>query len=131
MLLAQLALTPDNYFEIDQAYHECNNGYVKKGASCDLFVDNFKEILLKYDCKRSFDTAPVPALWLFGAAYEDYIDLIYELSKRPANKERRDWFDAGKRAKEIFLSGEFRSVLDGHMAEEYFPLIEQLEKEQP
>ncbi len=120
---------PEIYFEIDQAYHECNNGYVKKGASCDLFVEKFKELLPKYDCKRNFDTGPVPAIWLFGAASEDYIELIYELAKGYENKTDHDWFEnERKRARDIFLSDEFRAVLDGSLAEEYFPLIEQLKK---
>ena len=123
---------PDIYIEIDQSYHECVHGDARKGASCDLFLKDLKQLLPKYDCKRSFDTGPVPALWLFGAADEDYIKLLYELASGSNSMYTDNWFaNETARAKAIFLSEEFRAVLDGTMAEEYYPLVEKLRNNAP
>lgn len=120
---------PEIYIEIDQAYHECVNGIVKKNASCDFFADKIKLLLPKYDCQRSFDTAPVPAIWLFGAAYEDYYRLLYHLAIGKKDKFDSHWFSkARKTAREIFLSDGFKAVLDGAIAEEYLPLIDNLKQ---
>lgn len=120
---------PKIYIEIDQAYHECVNGYVKNNASCALFVEKITLLFPKYDCKRNFDTAPVPAIWLFGAAEQDYYRLLYYLAIRKKGKFDSHWYsNVSEKAKKIFLSDEFKSVLDGAIAEEYFPLIEQMKK---
>lgn len=120
---------PEIYIEIDQAYHECVNGYVKNNASCDLFLDKINLLFPRHDCKRSFDTAPVPAIWLFGAASDDYCRLLYHLAIGKKGKFDSHWYsNASEKAKKIFLSEEFKSVLDGAIAEEYFPLIEQMKK---
>jgi len=116
---------PKKYIEIDRAYHQCANGLVRKGASCELFIDSIPALLGKYDCKRSFDTQPVPALWLFDAAAEDYIQLIYQMASKSNPVFNEQWFmRESVDAEKIFLSPEFKLVLDGHMAEEYYPLIE-------
>lgn len=116
---------PKIYIEIDRAYHQCVNGQVRKGASCELFIDSIPTLLKKYNCKRSFDTKPVPALWLFDAAAEDYIQLVYEMASKSNPIFNDQWFKRETiEARKIFVSLEFKLVLDGHMAEEYFPLIE-------
>ncbi len=123
---------PYIYVEFDRAYHQCVNGQVRKGESCDCFVENIEKLFPKYDCKRSFDTGPVPAIWLFDAAFEDYIKLLYELATGKNRTFDGKWFAKEKaKARTILLSPEFRAVLDGHMAEEYFPLIEALRKNAP
>jgi len=123
---------PEIYIDTDRSYHECANGHVKKGASCDLFLEKLEQILPRYDCKRSFDTGPVPAIWLFGAASEDYIRLLYELASGSNPMYSDNWFaDESARAKAIFLSEEFRAVLDGAMAEEYYPLIKKVRGNAP
>ena len=67
--------------------------------------------------------------WLFGAASEDYILLLYELASGKSKKFAGQWFkNEVARAKEIFLSENFQSILDGHLAEEYVPLIEKLKE---
>ena len=83
---------PEKYIEIDRAYHQCANGQVRKGASCELFIDSVPALLGKYDCKRSFDTQPVPALWLFDAAAEDYIQLIYQMASKSNSVFNEQWF---------------------------------------
>lgn len=116
---------PEKYIEIDRAYHQCVNGQVRKGASCELFINSIPTLLGKYNCKRSFDTKSVPALWLFDAAAEDYIQLVYEMASKSNPIFNDQWFKRETiEARKIFMSPEFKLILDGHMAEEYFPLIE-------
>ena len=123
---------PDIYIEFDRSFHKCHNGQVRKGESCDRFVDDIEKLLSKYDCKRSFDTMPVPAIWLFGAAMEDYIKLLYQLASGKNRTFAGQWFaDERRKARVIFLSPEFRAVLDGAMAEEYLPLIDAMRKQEP
>ncbi len=69
---------------IDAAYHECNNGY--ENGSCAKFVSLFVQLLPEYDCQRSFDHTPakdyvVPAVWLTGAAHEDFLRLRGEFRR--------------------------------------------------
>lgn len=123
---------PEFYIEFDRSYHECENMYVKKDASCSAFVERFPKLLSRYTCERSFDTGPVLALWLFGAASEDYIALLHELALGPKGKFGSDWFlKEQENAKKIMLSPEFRAVLDGSLAEDYYPKIERLANERP
>ena len=62
----------------------------------------------------------------------DYIRLLYQLSSVTDGMfDSNSFAMAQYRAKEIFLSKEFRSVLDGHIAEEYFPLIEEIKRNAP
>ena len=118
---------PEKYIEIDRAYHQCANGQVGKGASCELFLEEVVTLFPRYNCKRSYDTEAVPAIWLFDAASEDYIKLIYELAAKSNPIFGGQWFvKESSQAKQIFLSTEFKSVLDGHIAEQYYPLIESL-----
>ena len=91
----------------DASYHECSNGF--QNGSCGKFVQTFTQLLPKFDCQRSFDTAPVPAIWLANdAAFEDYVRLLSKLKQPDARR--------------LFASPEFRAVLDGATAEEYVPL---------
>lgn len=123
---------PSAYIEIDRAYHECKKGWVKKGSSCDLFVEKLPLLFSKYDCQRSFDNSPVPALWLFGAAGEDYIEMLYQLALGEKGRFSSHWFSkAHERSKELFLHDEFKAVLDGALAEEYYPLIEAMKRNAP
>ena len=108
------------------------NGIVKKNASCDLFVEKIDLLFPKYDCQRSFDTAPVPAIWLFGAASEDYYRLLYHLAiGKKGIFDSHLFSEACEKAKKIFLGDEFEEVLDGAIAEEYLPLIEQIKTKAP
>jgi hypothetical protein len=92
--------------KLDFQYHRCHIG---DEESCAQFVSLFRHAIPEYDCQRSFDQDYiVPALWLADAATEDYIRLLSHL-RSPA-------------ARELFASEEFRSVLDGALAEEFGPL---------
>jgi hypothetical protein len=90
-------------------------------GSCSTFVELFRELVPKYDCKRSFDRDPVPAIWLAeGGALEHYVHLLFRLAVRVEKMFQARWFDeATLQAKTLFGSNDFRSVLDGHLAEEY------------
>ena len=121
---------------LDTAYHECNNGYVKKGASCEKFVAVFKQLLPEYDCQRPFDTSPtqkyiVPAIWLAGdGADEDYIRLLWRMASKKGKMYRNQWFRKPVyEAKILFASKEFRHILDGAIAEEYVSRSKKMERE--
>ncbi len=84
----------------------------RKGKACDEFVDTFLKLTPRFDCKRSFDTAPVPAVWLcdegevsFPKPHERAVELLSKLK--------------GNKAREFFGSPELRSTLDGHLSEEF------------
>jgi hypothetical protein len=120
---------PKTYITIDQFFHECNSG---RYDSCDYFLDEITPLFSRYDCKRIHDTHPVPAIWLFGAAMDDYLKLLYQLSSGTDKYFGSDSLSLARyRAKVIFTSDAFRSVLDGYYAEEYFPLIENVKKKDP
>ena len=93
--------------ELDANYHECSHGF--QNGSCEKFVHTFKELLPRYDCQRSFDTEPVPAVWLVNsAAHEDYVRFLSRMKQLEARR--------------LFASPEFRATLDGALAEDYGPL---------
>ena len=94
--------------KLDAAYHEC--GHELAGKNCDTFVSLFKQLLPEYDCQRSFDHSAekdyiVPAVWLAGAAHEDYVHLLSTLKQHNARC--------------LFGSAKFRATLDGALAEDY------------
>jgi hypothetical protein len=87
------------------------------GSDYRLISDNY---FFRHDCQRSFDHTPavdytVPAVWvcdkILGGDHKrdilwEYIDLLHELKTIDARC--------------FFVSAEFRSVLDGYYAEEFF-----------
>jgi hypothetical protein len=119
--------------QLDAAYHECNNGFVN--GSCERFVETFSQLAPEYDCQRSFDATPdkkyvVPAIWLAGdGALEDYIGL---LARMASGKDKmfndKSFTKSSAAARKLFTSKAFAHVLDGHMAEEYGPLVEELRR---
>ena len=106
--------------ELDDAYHECSNGYTN--GSCKQFVSAFRELTEKSDCRRSFDTSPIPAIWLANsAAFRDYLKLLYRLAVNNNDPLNEAWAEGDRdTARHFFGSGEFRSILDGEYAEEYY-----------
>jgi hypothetical protein len=88
-------------------------------TACRAFVESFRKLTARYDCRRSLDTAPVPAAWLCeqtdpkGDVLFRYIDLLRSLDSLEA--------------KRFFASPQFRGILDGHLAETY--LKQSLEQE--
>ena len=103
--------------QLDAAYHQC--GHELAGESCDTFVSLFGQLLPEYDCQRSFDDTAendytVPAVWLAGAAHEDFVRLLSTLRQRDARC--------------LFGSTRFRATLDGHIAEEYTHMSSKVER---
>jgi hypothetical protein len=113
---------------LDAAYHKCDRGF--ENGSCERFVQTLKQLLPEYDCQRSFDDQPVPAVWLAGDELDDYVDLLWRLSsstdKRFAGKS---FSKATNDAKKLFSSKDFRKVLDGALAEDYMARSKKLERE--
>jgi hypothetical protein len=77
------------------------------------FVDLFRKMLPVYDCQRSFDHVSrkknyiVPALWLCHEdKMESYVSILFS--------------HADEYVKRLLGSAEFRSVLDGYLAETYY-----------
>ncbi|MGZ3691043.1 MAG: hypothetical protein ACXVAX_06055 [Pseudobdellovibrio sp.] len=121
--------------DFDNAYHECNRGFIKKDGGCEKFIELFWKLLPEYDCQRNFDKSGttnyiVPALWLTGdAAMEDYIRLLWIISSGKEKKYSNPLFkNVVAKSQELFSSKEFRKVLDGALAEKYLAKSEQLEK---
>jgi hypothetical protein len=115
---------------LDTSYHECNNGYAN--GSCEKFVETFRQLLPEYDCQRSFDGSHiVPAVWLAGnGALEDYVRLLWLLSSSKKKMYSDKYYKkATMEAKKLFGSAEFRRILDGALAEEYWRRSEQVGKE--
>jgi hypothetical protein len=98
---------------------------------CGRFVAAFHKIAPKYDCQRSFDHTPsvdytVSVVWVCeeilktqgkGAVLEDYIILLQKLKTKDARC--------------FFASTEFRSILDGYLAEEFLEESLRAEKDTP
>lgn len=87
----------------------CTNS--KTSKNCANFINTFQKLTPHYDCKRSFDTQPVPAIWLcedFSAPgpHEKGVMLLSKLKF--------------KSARIFFASEELRSTLDGALAEEFY-----------
>lgn len=120
---------------LDHAYHECNNGMLRRGYdACGEFMNSFKKLLPDYDCQRPFDATSsknyiVPAIWMVGdGELEDYLKL---LARMALGKDRMfsqpEYMETVKTARELFISQEFRAVLDGESGEIYGPLSDQVE----
>lgn len=102
--------------KLDAAYHACSH-YADE--SCHNFIAAFKEVAGRYDCKRSFDTTPVPAVWLAGdGALDDYVRLMWLLATKKQFKSKL-YKGADTEARKFFAGSEFQGVLDGALAEEY------------
>jgi hypothetical protein len=95
--------------ELVRLTRECEEN--KKSPACDSFVETYRKLAPRYTCKRSFDTDPVPAIWLCdqGAGspgpHEKALRLLSKLKS--------------KKARAFFGSSELRLTLDGALAEEF------------
>ena len=114
---------------LDAAYHQCDHGF--ENGSCETFVQTLQRLLPKYDCQRSFDNSPVPAVWLAGdAELDDYVHLLWLLSSSTDKRFAGTSFsNAINDAKKLFSSKEFRNILDGELAEDYMARSKELEHE--
>ncbi len=77
-------------------------------------MQTFKKLLPTYDCHRSIDIDSVPAVWLCEGQraddkhgeLEDYVELLSQLKTQGSDG--------------LFGSEEFRQILDGALAEDYY-----------
>jgi hypothetical protein len=103
--------------DLEKYYQTCSRTH--SSEACDTFVKIFRQLVPKYDCQRSFDHTPtkdytVPAVWvckeILAAKGERpvFVESIKLLKKLRSNA-----------ARSFFASAEFRSVLDGELAETY------------
>jgi hypothetical protein len=72
-----------------------------------------RELAPRYDCKRSFDTAPVPAVWVCDEMSRGLYPTPMEKAAETLSKLK------SKKGRRFFASPEFRSTLDGDIAEQY------------
>lgn len=123
----------DHYLRLDKAYHECARGLSHMAnGSCPVFLNELEYLLPEYDCRKSeYSEYVVPAIWLAGVAFEDYMALLYKLASNDEFYESARFNEAKIRAKEILLSPELYLALDGHMGEHYHPLINKMKYENP
>ena len=93
--------------ELDSHYQLCKNNPNSK--ACLKYIGIFKKLIPTYDCQRSYDHTStkdyiVPAFWLCDKEkLWDYIELLSKLDDQDAQ--------------EFFASSDFRSILDGELAE--------------
>lgn len=85
----------------------------RNGKACDAFVDAYAKLAGRYDCKRSFDTEPVPAVWLCDEMSRGLYPTPTEKAAETLSKLKT------KKGRSFFASPEFRSTLDGDIAEQY------------
>lgn len=84
-------------------------------TSCRNFLDILHQLTSRMQCRRTFDTSPVPAIWLcddivkHGNTMPDTLGDAMHLLKSLKFKEAKDYYK----------SYEFRGVLDGDYAEEH------------
>lgn len=79
------------------------------------FVETFKKLAATKDCKRKFDTGPVPSVWICD---EDDEEVSFpKLFERSASTLAKTKFDF---AQNFYGSEAFRSTLDGAVAEEHY-----------
>lgn len=113
--------------DLDGAYHACSNGYVD--GSCQRFIGAFKKLTGRYDCQRSFDTDPVPAVWLAPrGAVEDFVRLTWRLASDSQFKDKL-YKDVRTEARAFFGSADFQGVLDGALAEDYLGKSQRVARE--
>lgn len=99
--------------ELRNTEKECRTN--PKEDSCKEFVDTFKKLAVKKDCKRKFDTEPVPSIWICD---EDEEEVSYpKLFERSASTVSKTKFAF---AQKFYGSEAFRSTLDGAVAEDHY-----------
>lgn len=93
-----------------QLIYSCKND--RQSKACDSFIDTFRKLVPRFDCQRSFDTAPVPAVWLcdeletsYPRAHERAVELLSKIKSQ--------------KAQTFFGSNDLRSTFDGALAEDY------------
>jgi hypothetical protein len=81
-----------------------------RSKSCDALIDTADHLTSPYQCRRRVDFEPVPAIWVCDELMaSNVLDDTMHLLKRLKTAKGR----------QFYLSGHFRGVLDGALAEEY------------
>ena len=81
---------------------------------CQSFVETLRKLAIVKDCKRKFDTSPVPSVWICD---EDEGETSYpKLFERSASTLAKTKYEF---AQKFYGSEAFRSVLDGAVADEH------------
>ncbi len=105
---------------LDQSSESCKN--TNKTEVCSIYIQIFRKLVQNYDCHRSFDNTPnkkyiVPAYWLCDPTKAwAQIEFLSKLKMYEAQ--------------EFFASSEFRSILDGELAEGFMEMSFGREKKQ-
>jgi len=91
-----------------QNMHQCTTRPGSK--SCDVFIDTARRLTPRHQCRREFDHSPVPAIWVCDEMMKSSVlqDMMHLLKRMKT-----------KSARQFYRSSEFRSVLDGALAEAY------------
>ncbi len=103
---------------LDQTFESCK--ITNKIEVCSIYIQIFRKLAQNYDCQRSFDNTPnrkyiVPAYWLCDPTKAwAHIELLSKLEPHEAQ--------------EFFASSEFRSILDGELAEGFMDMSSDREK---
>jgi hypothetical protein len=90
---------------------ECSENYEED--YCTEFVETYKKLTTRSTCMRSFDTSPVPAIWVCGKENEypsvfSHSNVLLEMLSLKFSI-----------AKKFFESNQFRDILSGESAEAY------------
>jgi len=103
--------------DLEKYYQTCSRTHASE--ECDTFVKIFRQLVPKYDCQRSFDHTPtkdytVPAVWVCK-------EILAARGERPIFVESIKLLQElrSNDARSFFASADFRSVLDGELAETY------------
>jgi len=98
--------------KFERQYQSCKDN--PHSEACLNYIAIFKKLVPRYDCQRPFDHTPtkdyiVPAFWLCDEEKSwDYIELLSRLDIQEAQ--------------EFFASSDFRSILDGELAEGFYDM---------
>jgi hypothetical protein len=113
--------------DLEKYYQSCSRTH--ESEACDSFVKTFRQLAPEYDCQRPVDHTPtkdytVPAVYLCKEvlAAGQGAPGIYEYIKLLKKLRSND-------ARSFFASADFRSVLDGEVAEAYSEPSFQAEKD--
>jgi hypothetical protein len=116
---------PEYFLRVNDAYRDCLKDPGNK-SKANGFVELLEKLMYRYDCRRNYDSEPIPAWWLCGEG-SDY-------QKVSSREDPDKWFSLLSKlktlkARKLFGSKLFRSTLDGEIAEIYFEASENAEKQ--
>jgi hypothetical protein len=95
---------------LERAYLNCAKNCQTDVIACELYVHTFASLLPRFNCKRSFDTRAVPAIWLCSETQPGKLTAQVELLATLQIQS----------AQQLFSSAKFRTILDGALATDYY-----------